>query len=269
MAKKPKKDEVRLRVHGLTMTGPHVRASEFARQLAELVRGLEAADLAANGTKKHDYLIEKLENASAGALVREVVTSTRSPQFSGIETFALCATSIARRDERWLARAPDCFRHIRKIAERVDLDYAFTDLEFGVLEPVRIDKDYAAQADQMQGIQESVVRLEERFYSGTSRGTFDGTIKEVDLRGNLPRMKVVLTAGGAEIDCSWRASSEEIRTVLDRRTRIEATAYYSEKKALPTRLEIHSVEMIKQEPDFLRWKGAFDSLVSDDWDMNS
>lgn len=110
-------------------------------------------------------------------------------------------------------------------------------------------------------------QLERKWYKGTADGSFDGTVKAADLRGALPQITLVLTAGGAQLECICRADDiETIRSALDRRARVYGRAIYDGTGGLPRRVEVRKIEVASDNRDFTRWRGAFEPFeLEPDW----
>jgi hypothetical protein len=80
----------------------------------------------------------------------------------------------------------------------------------------------------------------------------------VDLRGALPEVKLILIAGGKELDSVFRdIDIEHIRGALNRRVRVEGIAFYDGRAGLPSCIEGTSINLINEPGDFTRWRGAF------------
>lgn len=96
----------------------------------------------------------------------------------------------------------------------------------------------------------------DRFFKGIAIETLDGVIKELDARGTLVRGKLILTAGGKEIDCVFSSSDLPLlRESFDRRARVEAIAHYDGESLLPVRLDVKRLALVGGK-DLVRWKGA-------------
>lgn len=132
--------------------------------------------------------------------------------------------------------------------------------------PIRVDDFLYEQAKAV--IKERAAAVERIvYYRGQAREAFDGTIKEADLRGDLPRVKLILTAGGKEIDCICkRLTVDEIRDALDRRVWAEGIAVYNGKNPLPSRMEIDKVSLLAGDPDLSRWRGALTPFEPSEWE---
>jgi len=98
---------------------------------------------------------------------------------------------------------------------------------------------------------------------------FRWILKEIDARGTMLRGKLVLTAGGLEIDCVMNKDRvREARNSFDKHVIIEGAAHYDAKRQIPARLDIKSLKVVGDGSNLLRWRGAFKSSddANDDWD---
>ena len=106
-----------------------------------------------------------------------------------------------------------------------------------------------------------------QWFVGVAYGSFDGTIRAVDLRGALPEVKFVLTAGGKQIDCVFRGSDVEVLCqALNQRVRVTGRATYDGRSGLPRRIDHPSIVILNEPTDFSSWRGAFEPLESTSWD---
>jgi len=264
MADELRSGQIKLRVHGAQDTNSRVRAAVFARQLTALVKALETADKIANGGIRFDYVIAELKNESASATLTEVVTSKKLRKKSGADVLGVAIEGINSLDRNIIEQYSACLPYIASIVRGVSEEFSHSDLSIAGFKPFRVDDFFLKQVQRAQKIAAPKV---ERLYSGVAIGTFDGTIKEVDLRGDTPRLKLILRAGGKEIDCVYfGATSEQIREILDRRVSVEGRAHYNGQSGLPERIEILSHKEVKVNPDILRWRGKFTGLMASDWD---
>ena len=104
------------------------------------------------------------------------------------------------------------------------------------------------------------------WFKGNAQGSFDGEVKEVDLRGARPSVTLVLSAGGKQIECVCSQEHiEEIRFSLNRRVRISGLAFYDGKSGLPRRILVNDITPSAATPDFTKWKGSFEPFDPLDW----
>ena len=105
------------------------------------------------------------------------------------------------------------------------------------------------------------------WYEGVAYGSFDGVLNYVDTRGDVPQIKLTLSAGGKEIDCICkREDIDALGTALSHRVRVHGKCIYVSASPLPMRVEVSSIEPVKQDGDLERWMGAFRPFAIDSWD---
>ena len=105
-----------------------------------------------------------------------------------------------------------------------------------------------------------------KWFEGITQGTFDGTIKAVDLRGALPEIKLILSAGGEQIDCVCKdLDVPKIGASLNRRVRLSGRATYDNSGPLPVRLEVSDFEILGDLGDFMKWSGSFTPFEIEHW----
>jgi hypothetical protein len=265
--------EIRLRVHGRQNdAGERVPASVFAQKLATLVRALRAADAAVNGRVTHDYVISDLKIGSALVELREeaIRRTDLIPRYSGVSAFDNCVGAIREGSVERALTFGKCPVYIAQLAKGSGQRFGYAELWVDHESPFRVDDFLFEQTETVikrPALLDEPAGTEQRWYKGIAQGTFEGVVKGVDLRGALPEVKLILTAGGKELDCIFReVSIERIREALDRRVRIEGTAYYDGKSGLPRRVEVTDIWPIKEPGDFTRWRGAFQPFTAPEWE---
>jgi len=266
--------EVRLRVHGRQDYGSErVPASVFAQKLTVLVRGLRAADAARNGRVTHDYVISNLSLGSALVELREeeIRHSPFFPPASGVSAFDDCVGAIRDGREESIELFGKCPFYVSQLAKGSGNKFGYAELWTDRGSPVRVDEFLFEQAISLLEGPERRLRIEgrEHWYKGVAQGRFEGEVKGVDLRGALPEVKLILTAGSKEIDCVFRdVEMERIREALDRRVTVEGTAFYDGRSGLPRRLEVTAINLVQPAGDFTRWKGGFEPFTAPEWESD-
>jgi hypothetical protein len=265
----PEKRKLSFTVHGHPAQNERVLAAVFAQKLAALIRGLRSADALANGAQLHEYVIADLGVGSARAALDEVIARHGNVMHSAVAFYGDCVDALSHSDFRKALDFGETVNKVASLTNGVGKKFSHAEIEIDDGRAFRVDGFLAQQA--ARAIR---VRKEElgalRYFSGTSEGTFDGEIQEVDLRGAIPQVKLILTAGSKEIDCTLRGFSvEAIRAALKRRSRFEGRAVYSGESALPVRIEIRRIAPIEPASDFRRWKGSFAPFEVVDWDSDA
>lgn len=264
--------ELRFRVHSTTSDEENVSASVFADKLGRLVRALKAADLALHGKVIHDYKIAKLSSSNPTAVLAEVTL----PKFvaldyiglTAIGAFSDCASAILAGDRDRALRYGACAFHISKLATGSHRNFGYAEVWTANDNIVRVDD---LLVHQSRAIVDPPKALESDIHSdwfkGQAFGSFDGTVLEADLRGSLPSIKLVLSAGGEQIDCICRSDDiEMIRSALKRRVRLYGEAVYDGRSGLPKRIQVSEITPIIEGGDFMRWRDAFEEMSPPDWD---
>ena len=256
--------QIELKVHGLTMEDHgRVPARIFANKLKQLVGALEAADAVANGTVIHTYILASMHMSEPTAVLSEVPLKEEVEfRSSAIPVFNDAVEGIKTNDMRVERLAP-VVKKVGLLSSGAASKFGFAEVRTADATVVRIDSFLQKRAAQIRR------SANERWFNGAAIGTFDGILDYVDNRGSLPQIKLTLTAGGKEIDCICR--KEDIDTLgvaLSQRVRVHGRAIYNGLSALPVRVEASSIEPIKRDPDFTRWKGSFSPFAADSWEGN-
>ncbi|WKA27822.1 hypothetical protein [Bradyrhizobium roseum] len=265
--------ELRFRVISPVGGDGNVSASLFAEKLKRLVSALRAADKALNEVVTHDYKIAKLSSSNPTVVLAEAAL----PKFehimaarSAIAGFEDCADAIMRGDRDRALQYGNCAHHIAKLGRGSRKNFSYAEVWIGT-EIIRVDTMLVDQADTITHIDlyEKLFAPDEEasWFRGSAYGSFDGTILEVDLRGALPEVKLVLNAGGAEIACVFkREDLEKVRAAIDKRARVYGTAVYDGRSGLPARINIVDIQPISPKGDLASWANTFDPYEHPSWD---
>ncbi len=248
-------------------------ASLFANKLAMLVRALKEADRIANGEHWHDYRIENLKSSSPTVMLRECLSSKRKDKLfekSGIKTLQDCANAIMAGEEKQAQEFGNCPKYIDKLAQGASKSYGYGELHVSNDNIIRIDPFLRERTQAVIRPESYRPQIEDAdWYKGIVEGSFDGSIKAVDLRGRLPEIMLILTAGNKKIDCVCTENDvESIRKNLDRRVRIFGRAIYDGRSGLPRRIEVRQIEPVANETDFTTWRGKFDTFDPPEWETD-
>lgn len=261
----PRPGETQFVIHGLDADNRVVRATVFIQKLRILVQALEEADRIVNGKASFDYLLPRLESGSVAATVRERQKRVGRVN-SGIAMLESTASAIYNGD-RNLDHLPESLvKKVQKLGEGVAKKFSHAELGFADNTIIRIDDFMLRQSDQAM----KVVALDAEasiptYYRGIAYGSFDGILKEIDARGTALRGKLILSAGGVEIDCVMNKERvPEARESFDKRVFVEGVAHYDGSQPLPVRIDIGNIKVVKGSPDLLRWRGAFKAESGND-----
>lgn len=248
-------DEVRLKLFGLAIHNGLVLADVFAAKLKGLIDALKKADRLKNRRKSYDYLIVDLKAGSAEAAIRESPSTDVADRGSGVSYmhYAIHAVYLGVAD---IEAVPfDLIEDLAELPKGTGQSFAHGEITFNGGVPIRIDRFFAAQAQRaLKPIAEDAL---ETPFKGVSLSSFDGVVKEISHLGRIVEGVLTLTAGGKRINCTFdSADFPNLRDSFDRRARVEGMAYYAGESALPERLDVKRITLLKEKPDLLRWKGA-------------
>lgn len=269
--------QVRLRVHGPRQDSEDVSAAVFAEKLGALVKALRAADYAVNGHVRHDYRIAKLSSSTPTAVlsewsipIRQKTTRNNIAVSSGIAGFNSCVEAITQGDRMRALRYGRCATYVSKLSRGSKRRFGYAEVWTERDNIIRIDPflNERAQAVISPPTEAPPIQKPE-WFAGSTFGSFDGVVLEVDLRGALPEITLVLSAGGEEIDCVCRAEDiEKIRNALNHRVQVFGRAIYDGKSGLPRRLEVTDIQPISGVGDLTVWKGELEPFEPSIWESD-
>lgn len=263
--------QVMFRIHGPASDGDEpLKGLVFAAKLGALIRGLYEADRAINGVLWHDYSIAKLRSSSPTV----ILTEQPRPRFEGelqapsaIDAYDDCAEAIAVGDHERALRYGKCAAYISSLARGANRKFGYAELWTGRERVIRIDPFLVERAKAIVSPQAPIAQPDAPWFKGAAHGSFDGTVQVADLRGALPEIRLILSAGGKQIACVCHQDDiEKIRAALNRRVRITGRAIYDGKSGLPRRVEVSDIEILGGEVDFSRWRGAFEPFDLPEWE---
>ncbi len=255
-----KHEQIELKLFGLASAGTEdVRADVFASKLSGLIKALKATDRQCHGNKTYEYYIRDLDYGSAYAAIAERPYSTKKvPRLSSVCAVQSAAASV--RDGLGIPKETD--PTIAKVLAALGngSDKSFSHGEIGIKGQqdtvVRIDKFFDKRADRaFSEFKSPVINL----FEGVAYGTFDGELKEVDLRGTVASAKLVLNVGGGvELDCTCNAVTvQNLRDALNQRVTVSAIAHYNGRDRLPEQIDIKRIDPLVNVGSLANWRGEF------------
>jgi hypothetical protein len=270
----PRRDEATLVLHGLDVDARGVRADVFATKLRTLIAGLREADKFINGRISFIYMIAALSTeSSAAATVRQKQRSHYRPGHSGIAVYEDAASAIYNGDRRVLRYPERLITQIRRLGDGALRTFSHGEIAFSD-EVIRVDDFLVRQSDAVREVFVNERQtISDRYYRGVAIGRFDGELKEIDSRGAFLRGKLILSAGGAEIDCVMNKDKvPEARDGFDKRVIVTGVAHYDGENQLPARIDVTTISAISSRSDLTQWRGAFGAPLGedivDDWEAN-
>jgi hypothetical protein len=264
-------DETKFVLHGLDLDNRLVRAVVFVQKLRNLLSALQTADKTANGKSSFDYVLSDLRTGSASATIREKQKTLERPLHSSIAVLEDTASAIYNGDRSLERLPPPLVQQVKKLSRGVAKQFSHAELAFSDDNVIRID-DFLLKQSQIayEALTAPHLMQRDQFFRGLAVGSFDGVLKEIDARGTMLRGKLVLSAGGLEIDCVMNKDRvPEARESFDKQVIIEGGAHYDGISQVPVRLDVRSIKIVRTDADIIRWRGAFRidqaNDVDDDW----
>jgi hypothetical protein len=264
-------DETKFVLHGLDLDNRIVRAVVFVQKLRNLLNALQTADKAANGKSTFDYVLSDLRTGSASVTIREKRRMPERPPYSSIAVLENAASAIYNGDRSLERLPPALVQQVKKLSQGVAKRFSHAELAFSDDNIIRIDDFLLKQsAIAYETLTVPELRPKDNFFRGLAVGSFDGVLKEIDARGTMLRGKLVLSAGGVEIDCVMNKDRvPEARESFDKRVIIEGAAHYDGVSQIPIRLDVRSIKIVRTDADLIRWRGVLridqTEDVEDDW----
>jgi hypothetical protein len=255
----PRRDETTFVLHGLDVDARSVRADVFALKLRTLLAGLREADKFVNGKPSFIYVIADLNTANSAVVTIRQKQRRRRPGHSALLVYETAATAIYNGDQS-VARYPEgLISQIGKLGDGASHSFSHGEISFADNSVIRIDDFLVRQSEVAEEAfaDEAQLASVQHYYRGIAIGSFDGELKEIDSRGTVLRGKLILSAGGAEIDCVMHKDRvPEAREAFDNRVILEGAAHYDGEQQLPTRIDVSTIRIVGGR-GLINWRGAF------------
>jgi hypothetical protein len=249
--------ELTFAVHGLDADNGIVRADLFAEKLKLVLAALRSADKFVNGKTTFRYMLVGLEVGSARLAVREKQRSKYIPAASSVGAFMEVCEAVYNRSSSIEHFPAPLVERVGALGRGANEKFSHAEVSSGGSDPVRIDDYYAEQAEWAQHLVRQEAVPTPNHYAGTAIGSFDGHLLMIDARGTVLRGKLLLSAGGVEIDCVMnRENIPEILDCFDKRARVYGIAHYDGESQLPRRIDVRQIRIIPEHGDLTRWRGA-------------
>lgn len=254
-------------VHSIREDGvpdPFVPAEVFQSKLNTFLAAVKAADHAILPSGSRQVYVSYLKTGSAEIGFREAEIEG-APRRSAFDALLTCATAVKDGDAATAAKFDPVLTKLATLTSGVGTKFSHLTLSLDNAVPVRVDGFFDRQVKQIRKTLKRQV-TKTPFFKGTSEESFDGVVKEVDLRGRVPLCKIMLSGSGNQIDCTFvNLDTEAIKDLLDDRAWVEGKAIYDGYSGLPVRFEIRHYRKIKQTGDPERWRGQMYDMLHEDW----
>lgn len=258
--------DLTFKIYGLEAMAGEVFADVFARKISAIVRGLKQIDKIYNEGKRHEFVISNLSVGSAEVAIREKLISKksvrRSPAHEMLVYGAIASRAVAPHDEAQEIMIATFDMLCRGAKERFD----YATLKNGSDAIIRIDPFLSRQIEKIRAGREAErAQSRPRYFVGEAVGSFDGIIQAVDLKGEAPEARLILSAGGIPIECVLIGMDlDEVRKALGSRVSATGSAIYEGDTGLPTRIEVRSITSYPRVP-ISQWSGSLRPAELDDW----
>jgi len=261
--------DLTFKIFGLDAMAGEVFADVFAKKVSGIIRGLKKVDKLYNGGARHDYVVVGLEVGSTEIDFREKVISTKQIKKSPTSEFISFGLAASR--SQAVVPADDAqsemLEMLKNLCKNASSRFDYATLKNGTDDIIRVDKFLERQVDKIIMAEQHLASIEPaRYFVGEAIGTFDGVIEAVDLKGEAPDARLMLSAGGKPIDCVlFGMDLDEVRQALGSRVAATGRAIYEGKTGLPSRLEIRKIKTYS-DTDILSLRGAFVPASLTFWD---
>lgn len=261
--------DLTFKIFGLDSMSGEVFADVFAKKVSGIIRGLKKVDKLYNGGARHDYVVVGLKIGSTEIDFREKVISAKRIKKSPTSEFV--AFGLAASRSQAVVPADDAqsemLEMLKNLCKSASNRFDYATLKNGTDDIIRVDKFLERQVDKIIMAEQRLASIEPpRYFVGEAIGTFDGVIEAVDLKGEAPDARLILSAGGKPIDCVlFGMDLDEVRQALGSRVAATGRAIYEGRTGLPSRLEIRKIKTYN-DSDILSLHGSFMPAAMTFWD---
>ena len=229
-----------------------VPAEVFQSKLANFLAAIKEADRATLSTTSRQVYVSYLKTGSAEIGFREAEVEN-APRKSAFDTLLTCATAVKDGDAAAVSKFDRVVAKLANLTAGVGVKFSHLTIALDNAPTVRVDGFFERQVKQIRKDQKKP-DFRTPFFKGTSEESFDGIVKEVDLRGRAPLCKIMLSGTENQIDCTFdNLDTDSIRDLLDKRSWVEGKAIYDGFSGLPVRFEIRHYRKIKGSGDPAAW----------------
>lgn len=264
-----KNKRLNFKIYGLQPENDHkVNLGVFVKKLDLIEKTLRKTDYCVNGHEGFDYLIQNLNSGSAEVVLEEIpITPLLRPDNSPIEVFQNFVSNIGNGKGHTIEKSKiEVAELIKEICTGVK--QSFSHAEFGIdgeeSSKVLLDKSFQEKAK----ITTDELGKTFPLFKGTVFESYDGYLKEVDLRNDTRKARLVLFVNNIDLKCNCRFIPTPIlRKSLDKPVTVYAKANYNGLSRLPTILDLTRIDILKQAKKLSDWQGKFELPYRDPNDI--
>ena len=264
-----KNKRLKYKIYGLQPENDHkVDLGVFVKKLGLIEKTLRKTDYCVNGHEGFDYLIQNLNSGSAEVVLEEIPkTPLIQPDNSPIEVFQNHVSNIGNGKGHTIEKSnKEVAELIKEICTGVK--QSFSHAEFGIdgeeSSTVLLDKSFQEKAKKTT----DELRKTYPLFKGTVYESYDGYLKEVDLRNDIPKARLVLFVNKIDLKCNCKSIPiTTLRNSLDKPVTVYAKAIYNGISRLPTLLDLTRIDILKQAKNLSDWQGKFELPYRDPNDI--
>ncbi len=261
--------DLTFKIFGLDNMGGEVPVDVFAKKISEISRALKKVDKVKNGGKCFEYVVAGLEYGSAKIDFREKTMTDKTIRTSPVQKFMSIGTAVAsgrliKPEDQADEIIIDLYDSLSKDASK---GFSYGTLRGSQDELVRVDRYLNSQvARVLAAAKQAAQDASPQFYVGGAIGSFTGVIQAVDLKGDAPEVRLVLSAGGKSVNCVlFGMDLDEVRAALGSKVSVTGRAIYEGRSGLPSRIEIRRIQRFSKN-SILGLSGSIKPFQVRDWD---
>ncbi|HEV7293133.1 MAG TPA: hypothetical protein VGN79_12510 [Devosia sp.] len=261
--------DLTLTIHGLVDFNDEVDGEVWAEKFTAFMKGLAAADEAANGKRVHKFIVADLRKNTATAQIAEYVRLPLAGHRSGVEFYER-AIDLIKADAPEARKLPaELVRSVVNLNKGASKSFQFGEIKSDG-NVIYLNSDFGRAAEK---VLEDIKAREEGavHFEGQAYGSFDGVLRLVDYQHTMKKGMIWLTAGNVAVQCDiGSVPVEDVSAALEKRSVFYGLARYQANNPLPQVIEVRRIEPVAQGEGLTRWRGSFHIEAEDDeaWDSH-
>lgn len=261
---------ITLTIHGLVAFNDEVDGEVFAEKFSAFMKGLASSDEAANGERRHKFVISDLRKNTATAAISERPIKSVQGMQSGAEYYERSLEEIRQDSPAARLLPTSVVKSIASVSKGASEKFEFGEVKIGEDKIIRLDAFLFERAERV--LADIKRKSASPFaYRGGAFSSFSGVLRAIDYQPTMKRGTIRLSAGDVPITCNiGKVPIEHIKEAIERPAVFYGLAHYDGISNLPTLFDIQFIELPNPGKGLARWGGKF-SISQDDeerWDSN-